>query len=146
MTTATATIDTTVQTAGVFSNARLWAGRIFSAFAALFLLVDGGMKLFKPPVVVQSTLELGYPESAIVGIGVVLLTCTILYLIPRTAVCGAVLLTGYLGGAVATHVRVGGSAFNILFPVAFGGLLWAGLYLRDKRLQSCLHPSPAARK
>src|SRR6266516_2925899 len=85
------------------SKTRLWAGRILSALPTLFLLVDGGMKLFKPPVVVQSTLELGYPESAIVGIGVVLLACTILYMIPRTATLGAILLTGYLGGAVATH-------------------------------------------
>jgi len=117
---------------------RLWAGRFLSGSAALFLLVDGGMKLFQPPVVVESTLQLGYPESAIVGIGVILLACTILYLIPRTAILGAILLTGYLGGAVATHVRVAGPWFNILFPVVFGCFVWGGLWLRDQRLQIVL--------
>jgi hypothetical protein len=120
------------------SNKRLWAARCLSGCAALFLLVDGGMKLFKPPVVVESTLQLGYPASAIVGIGIILLACTILYLIPRTAILGAVLLTGYLGGAVATHVRVRAPWFNILFPVIFGCLVWGGLYLRDRRLQIVL--------
>ena len=125
------------ETTGI-STKRLWTGRILSGLAALFCLMDGGMKLFKPPMVVQATLQLGYPESAIVGIGVVLLACTILYLIPRTAILGAVLLTGYLGGAVATNVRVSGPLFNILFPVIFGCVVWGGLYLRDKRLQSLL--------
>ncbi len=120
------------------SRKRLWAGRILSGSAALFLLMDGGMKLFKPPVVVKATLQLGYQESAIVGIGVALLACTILYLIPRTAILGAVLLTGYLGGAVASYVRVGGPLFNILFPVAFACFVWGGLYLRDQRLRAVL--------
>jgi hypothetical protein len=120
------------------SKKRLWAGRFLSSSAALFLLADGGMKLFKPPVVVESTLQLGYPESAIVGIGVILLACTILYLIPRTAILGAILLTGYLGGAVATHVRVAGPWFNILFPAVFGCFVWGGLWLRDRRLQIVL--------
>jgi len=126
------------------SKKRLWAGRILSGWAALFFLTDGGMKLFKPPVVVESTLQLGYPESAIVGIGMLLLGCTILYLIPRTAILGAVLLTGYLGGAVATYVRVSGPWFNILFPVVFGCFVWGGLYLRDKRLRSVLASDTAA--
>src|ERR1700676_1216230 len=95
-----------IQTAPA-SKSRLWAGRILTALAAAFLLFDGVMKLVKPPVVVKATVELGYPESTIVGIGVVLLVCTILYLIPRTSILGAVLLTGYLGGAVASNVRVG---------------------------------------
>jgi DoxX-like family len=101
------------------SNQQLWASRVLSGLAALFLLVDGGMKLFKPPVVVEATLKLGYPESAIVGIGIALLAGTLLYLIPRTAILGAVLLTGYLGGAVATNVRVGAPVFNIVFPMIF---------------------------
>lgn len=101
------------------------AGWILSGLAALFFLLDGGMKLAKPPEVVKPTVELGWPESSIVGLGVVLLACTLLYLWPRTAVLGAVLLTGYLGGAVATHVRVGGPVFNILFPVVFGCFVWA---------------------
>ena len=89
------------------SKKRLWAGRIISALPALFLLVDGAMKLVKPQVVVRTTVELGYTESVIVPLGIVLLFCTILYLIPQTGVLGAVLLTGYLGGAVATQVRAG---------------------------------------
>lgn len=120
------------------SKKRLWAGRILSGAAALFCLMDGGMKLFKPPFVVKATLELGYPESAIVGIGVVLLACTILYLIPRTAIMGAVLLTGYFGGAVATYVRISGPLFNTLFPVLFGCSVWGGLYLHDKSLRFVL--------
>jgi hypothetical protein len=116
----------------------LWAGRIVSALPVLFLLVDGAMKLFKPAVVVEATVKLGYPESTIVPIGIVLLVCTFLYIVPRTAVLGAILLTGYLGGAVATHVRVGEGAFPILFPVFFGILIWGGLYLRDERLRTLI--------
>ena len=125
------------ETTGI-SRTRLWTGRTLSGLAALFCLMDGGMKLFKPRVVVEATLQLGYPESAIVGIGMALLACTILYLIPRTAILGAVLLTGYLGGAVATYVRVSGPLFNILFPVLFACVVWGGLYLRDKRLRAVL--------
>jgi hypothetical protein len=122
----------------LLSTTRLWAGRIMSALPALFLLMDGGMKLFKPPFVVDATTQMGYPESVIVGLGCVLLASTVLYLIPRTAVLGAVLLTGYLGGAAATHVRVSGPVFNDLFPVVFGALLWGGLWLRDRRVQDLL--------
>jgi hypothetical protein len=122
------------------SNIRrwLWAGYILSGLAALFLLMDGGMKLFKPTFVVRDTLQVGYPESAIVGIGVVLLSCTLLYLIPHTSVLGAIVLTGYLGGAVASNVRAAMPPFNVLFPIAFGGLVWAGLLLRDSRLEPLL--------
>jgi DoxX-like family len=118
------------------STKMLWAGRILSALPALFLLFDGAMKLVKPEFVVKATVELGYPESVIVGLGIVLLACTVVYLIPQTAVLGAILLTGYLGGAVATHVRAGDGLFPIVFPVIFGALLWGGLYLRDERLRS----------
>jgi len=114
----------------------LWAGRIISALPALFLLFDGIMKLVKPVFVVEATVQLGYPESVIIGLGALLIACTILYLIPRTAVLGAILLTGYLGGAVATHVRVGGPLFSIIFPVILGAMLWGGLYLRDERVRS----------
>lgn len=120
------------------SAARLWASRLMGGVPALFLLVDGAMKLFKPAVVVESSAQLGYPESTLVGIGLALLVSTVLYLVPRTSVLGAVLLTGYLGGAVATHVRVVGPAFNIVFPVLLGGLLWGSLWLRDRRLQDLL--------
>jgi len=118
------------------SRSMLWAGRIIIALPALFLLMDAVIKFFKPPMVVETTVKLGYPESTIIGMGIVLLVSTILYLIPRTAVIGAILLTGYLGGAVATHVRMGEGAFPVLFPVFFGVLLWLGLYLRDERLRA----------
>ena len=126
------------------SKKALWAGRILSALAALFLLADGVAKLFKPAPVVEGTIQLGYPESVIVGLGIVLTACTILYLIPRTSVLGAILLTGYLGGAVATHVRVGGPLFNVIFPVVFGALVWGGLFLRDTRLRALIPLRQAA--
>ena len=118
------------------SRKQLWTGRVLSGVASAFFLMDGAMKLAKPAAVVQATLQLGFPESTILGIGIVLLVCTVLYLIPRTALLGAVLLTGYLGGAVASNVRVSTPWFNILFPVFFGCVVWAGLYLRDRRLRS----------
>ena len=127
-----------MQTETSISKKRLWTGRILGGLPSLFLLVDGGMKLFKPPPVVEATLQLGYPEAVIVGIGIVLLVCTCLYLIPRTAILGAILLTGYLGGAVATQVRVSGSWFNVLFPVVFGCMLWGGLWLCNDKLQRFL--------
>jgi hypothetical protein len=120
------------------SKPRRWAGRITSALPALFLLVDGAMKLVKPEPVVKATVELGYAETVILPLGIVLLACTILYVIPRTAVLGAILLTGYLGGAVATHVRAGHGLFEILFPVVFGALLWGGLVLRDDRVHTLM--------
>jgi DoxX-like family len=118
------------------SKGKLWAGYILTALPALFLLMDGVMKLVKPAPVVETTVQLGYPESVILGLGIVLLACTVLYLIPRTAVLGAILLTGYLGGAVATHARVGAGLFPMLFPVLLGVLLWGGLYLRDDRVRA----------
>lgn len=120
------------------SGTRIWIGRILSGLVGAFLLLDGGMKLFKPVFVVKATLELGYPESTIVGIGVVLVLSTLLYLIPRTAIFGAVLLSAYLGGAVATNVRVSAPLFNVVFPVVFGCLVWVGLYLRDRRMRAIL--------
>ncbi len=120
------------------SKKMLWTGRIISALPALFLLMDAVMKLFKPAVVVEATVKLGYPESVILPLGIVLLVCTVLYVIPRTAILGAILLTGYLGGAVATHVRVGEGLFPVLFPVVFGVLIWLGLYLRDDRLRALI--------
>ena len=120
------------------SNKGIWAGRIIGGLPALFLIVDAVMKFIKPPPVVEATVKLGYPESVIFGLGVVLLISTILYLIPLTSVLGAILLTGYLGGAVATHVRAGEGMFSVLFPVIFGALLWGGLWLRDDRLRSLI--------
>ncbi len=92
------------------------------------------MDLLKPPAVVQGSAQMGYPESTLFGLGVVVLVCTLLYLLPRTAVLGAILLTAYLGGAVATHVRLGETG-KIPFPILFAVLLWGGLYLREARLR-----------
>lgn len=131
-------MQTVTQTAPTSKN-MLLTGRILSALPALFLLLDAVGKLFKPQPVITGTLELGYGESVILPLGVVLLVSTILYLAPQTAMFGAILLTGYLGGAVATHVRVGNPLFtHTLFPVYLGVLLWAGLYLRDARLRALL--------
>jgi hypothetical protein len=121
------------------SRGRLWTGRIMSALPALFLFVDSVGKLVKPAPVVEGTVQLGYPESVLLVLGIVLLTCTVLYVIPRTAVFGAILLTGYLGGAIATHVRVGSPLFShTLFPVYVALLIWGGLYLRDDRLRALI--------
>lgn len=115
-----------------------WPGRILSGLAVLFCVMDGTMKLFKPAFVLEANRQLGYPESDIVGIGVLLLTCTALYIVPRTSILGAVLLTGYLGGAVASQVRAGNGWFNVAFPILFGGLVWGGLWLRDIRVRVLL--------
>ncbi|MBA2525470.1 MAG: DoxX family protein [Pyrinomonadaceae bacterium] len=130
-------MESSIQTTSV-SKKGLWAGRIISALPALFLLVDGVMKLVKPAPVVEATVGLGYSENVIIPLGIVLLVCTVLYLIPHTYVLGAILLTGYLGGAVATHVRAGEGLFSIVFPVIFGVLIWLGLYLRDDRLRALI--------
>jgi hypothetical protein len=95
------------------------------------------MDVMKPDFVVKATVEMGYPENVIFGLGIVVLISVILYIIPNTAVLGAILLTGYLGGAVATHVRHGDPLFShVLSPVYFAILLWAGLYLREPRLSA----------
>lgn len=110
-------------------------GWTFSIFMILFLLFDSFGKLTQPEAVLSGTADLGYPITVLTGLGITLLTCTILYIIPATAVLGAVLLTGYLGGAIATHVRVGNPAFShTLFPVYVAILLWAGLFLRRPAL------------
>ena len=119
------------------STKAVWAGRIISALPVLFLLMDSVMKLMKLAPVVEATVKLGYPAETIVPLGIILLTCTVLYVVPRTSVLSAILLTGYLGGAVATHVRVGDPLFShVLFPVYLGVMIWFGLYLRDNRLRA----------
>jgi hypothetical protein len=120
------------------SKGSLWAGRIITALLVLFLIFDGVTKVMKVQQVVDATVQVGFPESTIVGIGAALLVSTALYVIPQTSVLGAILLTGYLGGATATNVRIGGPAFNLSFPVIFGVLVWLGLYLREKRLQALI--------
>lgn len=124
--------------ASIVSRKRLWTGYGLSGVTTMFLLFDATMKLFKPVFVVKATVDLGYPESTIVGIGAVLLCSTLLYVFPRTSMLGAVLLTGYLGGAVASNVRAATPLFNALFPIIFCSLVWAGLLLRDKRLEALL--------
>src|SRR5262245_7755659 len=110
---------------------RLWTGRAIAAWLVLFLVFDAGVKVLKLPVAVEGTTKLGYPEHLVVILGIVELICLIAYVVPRTAIIGAVLLTGYLGGATATQVRVENPWF--LLPVALGGLLWVALCLRDSR-------------
>jgi len=120
-------------------NTRLWVGRVFGGLAILFLLFDAAGKLARHPAVVEGTVQLGYPASVVFGIGVVLLICVLLYAAPPTSVLGAVLLTGYLGGAIATHVRVASPLFtHTLFPIYVAVLIWGGLYLRDSRLRALL--------
>ncbi len=121
-----------------FSKKRLWAGRIISALAILFLLFDAITKLMKVAPVLEASARLGYPASLAVGIGSLLLACVVVYAIPRTSILGAILLTGYLGGAVAANVRVGDPLFETFFPVIFGVLIWAGIFLRDDRLRTLI--------
>ena len=116
----------------------VWSGRVLSMLAVLFFVLDGVMKLFKPSFVVTATIGLGFPESEIVAIGITLLICTALYAIPRTSVLGAVLLTGYLGGAIASKVRIHAPLFDIYFAAVFAALVWVGLWLRNPRLRSIL--------
>jgi uncharacterized protein YndB with AHSA1/START domain len=130
------------------STKLLWAGRVVSALPVLMLVFSAVMKLVKPPQLAEGFAHLGWPDDLALGLGILELACTVLYVIPRTSVLGAVLLTGYLGGATATHVRVGEPSW---LPVVFGVLVWGGLYLRDARLRALLplrrDPSadPAAR-
>lgn len=116
------------------SAAALWAGWIITALVILFLTFDGATKIIKVAPVIEASESLGLPRGTLLGIGSVLLACTVIYGIPRTAVLGAILLTGYLGGAVAIHVRAGSGAFPIAFSIAFGVLAWTGLLLREPRL------------
>ncbi|MGR3810748.1 DoxX family protein [Jiulongibacter sp. NS-SX5] len=120
------------------SKTKLWVGRIMSGFVVLFLVMDIVMKFMKPEEVITTTVnELGYQEDHIFIMGVILLIATLLYVIPKTSVLGAVLLTGYLGGAIATHLRVDNPLFShLLFPVYIGVLLWGGLWLRNEKLRS----------
>jgi hypothetical protein len=113
----------------------LWSGRVISALPVLMLIMSGAMKLTRGADVLKGFADLGYPESVILPLGIVELGSTLLYVIPQTSVLGAILLTGYLGGATATHVRVG-QAF--IAPVILGVLVWLGLFLRDPRIRALL--------
>jgi len=129
-------MDATLAATNQVSVVRLWAGRVLGGLPALLLLLDGVMKLFPPQFVVEATTELGYSASAIVPLGAVLTTSVVLYLVPQTSVLGAILLTGYLGGAVDVHVREQHPLWQVFFPAVFGAVLWLGLLLREPRLQA----------
>jgi hypothetical protein len=121
------------------SKTMLWTGWGMSGVTVLFMLFDGISKLALQRQVVEATTKIGYPEDVIRPLGIVILICTILYAIPRTAILGAILLTGFLGGAVASKVRLEDPLFgSILFGVYFGILAWGGLYLRDGELRALL--------
>jgi hypothetical protein len=123
------------------SNTALWAGRIVSGLVVLFMLFDGGIKMVPLDVVVETTAQLGYPADANLarGLGILGLVCTALYAFPRTSMLGAILLTGYFGGTVATHLRVASPIFShMLFGVYLGLLVWGGLFLRDGRVRALI--------
>jgi uncharacterized membrane protein YphA (DoxX/SURF4 family) len=123
------------------SGAALWTGRIMSGIVILFLLADGAMKLVPLAVVTQTMGQLGYPATAEIArvLGVLTLVCTLLYAYPPTAVLGAILLTGYMGGAMATHLRAESPLFtHLLFGFYLGLLIWGGLTLRDERLRALI--------
>lgn len=128
-------METVTQTTSP-SKGILWTGRIISALVALFLLWDGVSKVFRAQYSVEGTVQMGYPDSTVVGIGSALVISTILYLLPRTSILGAILLTGYLGGATASMVRMGN--FGFWFPVVFCVLAWVPLYLKERRLRSLI--------
>jgi uncharacterized membrane protein YphA (DoxX/SURF4 family) len=125
-------MDSVAQAAPV-SKKMLWAGWILTLLPALSLLFSGVMKLVKPPQLVEEFTRLGWGENLALGIGIVEIVCTLIYLCPRTAVLGAILLTGYLGGAVATHVRI---SDPFVPPIIMGVLIWVGLWLRDGRVRA----------
>jgi DoxX-like family len=131
----------TIETAPT-SATRPWTGWILTGIPALFLLLDTVIHLIEIPPVVEAFVQLGYSPTLARPIGVIELVCLVLYMIPRTSVLGAILLTGYLGGAIASNLRVGNPLFShVLFPVYVGALLWAGLYLREPRLRAIFRPA-----
>lgn len=123
--------------AAELSKTATWRVRIgwaVTVLCGLFLIFDGVGKLLTPAPVLEATARLGFPTSLIPGVGILLLACTLVYLIPRTAILGAILLTGFLGGAVAIQMRAGSPPFENLFPVIFALMVWGGVYLRESRL------------
>lgn len=129
-------METTIPSTPVSKKTR-WTGYVLSALACLMMLFSGGIKLVLPPGVPEHFTQQGWPLNYVTGLGCVELSCAIIYLLPRTAILGAILLTGYLGGAIATHVRIGEGGVAI-FPLVLGIMLWAGLWLRDLRLRALI--------
>jgi hypothetical protein len=133
------TLNAAPREAASTSNGRRWTGLIITGLIALFMLFDAAMKFAKPKPVADAFVRTGWPIDLSVTLGVLLLASTVLYLIPRTAILGAILLTGYLGGAVATNLRLHNPWFsNTLFPVYFGILVWAALWLRESRVAALI--------
>jgi len=123
------------------SRAELWSGRVLSGLVILFLLFDGAIKLVPLPVVTQTLDQMGYgaSDSTARALGLTTIVCTVLYALPPTSFVGAILLTGYLGGAIASHVRIGSPLFShVLFGLYLGLMVWGGLWLRDRRLRLLL--------
>lgn len=129
-------ITTATATSG--SNMTFWGGHIISGFAILFLIFDAVIKVAQATPAVESTVQLGYAAELVLPLGLIQLVCIAVYVFPRTAVLGAILLTGWFGGAMATHVRAGSPAFSIIFPIIISALVWGGLFLRDARLRGLL--------
>ncbi|MGA7613713.1 MAG: DoxX family protein [Thermoanaerobaculia bacterium] len=141
MTNTTSTIPPshTLDRSSNLSRSAVWVGRVLSTIATLFLLFDCTIKILRMPAAVEGTVKVGYPAGVVAPIGFILLACLVVYVIPRTAPLGAVLLTGYLGGAVATNVRVGAPMLTfVLAPVYVAVLIWGGLWLRDARVRNIL--------
>lgn len=113
----------------------LWAGYTMTALPALTLLMSAVMKLMKPASVVEGFSQLGLPEALALGLGILELSCTVVYVIPRTSILGAILLTGYLGGATLAHLRVGDPFVS---PIIVGVLVWGGVFLREPRLRALI--------
>jgi DoxX-like family len=120
------------------SRGSLWTGRILTGLLAAFLLFDVAMKLAPPAAIREQSTQMGFPPAKLTGVGIALLVSLVVYLVPRTSVLGAILLTGYLGGAVAVNVQTGAGPGLILFPTVFGVLAWGGLWLREPRLQAMI--------
>ena len=122
---------------GFYGKKALWTGRALSGFITAFLIFDAVIHILKPAPVVEAFAKLHYPLSLAIPLGVIELICILLYVLPRTSILGATLLTGYLGGAIAIQLTTSNSLFGeILFPVYVALLLWGGIYLRDERLRS----------
>jgi hypothetical protein len=130
------TLTYTATTERSHGRGTVWTGRIISGLVVAFLLFDSITKIMQNPYVLKASAKFGYPVSAIPIVGIILFACIVVYVIPRTSTLGAALLTGYLGGAVDANLRAGTPLFsNLLFPVYFGILVWAGLYLRNRRVR-----------
>ena len=118
------------------SKKMLWTGRVITIISVLFLVLDGGMKVFKAKASIDGSVQLGWPATGVQPIGIVLLICTLLYVIPRTAILGAILIAAYLGGATAIMIR---AEQPFWFPVVFGVLVWAGLFCNSQKLRSLVY-------